>query len=234
MTDPTRQRLDLEGYQNEPLPHTFYRQEDGAEHLAILFPGMGYTVAMPALWYPHSLLLDRGADVLAVQQNYTLLPAFAEAGATEREEWAFADGLAAYGAARAQRDYQHITLVGKSLGTLVMARLVAEEPALKVDSAVWLTPLLKRDNLRRQIAQWGGPSLFAIGTEDPQYRPELLAEVERATGSRSVVIERADHSLEIPGDVLGSIGEMERLIRTMAEFMSSVVSATMRQERPHG
>jgi len=65
MMVPSRQ-IEIRGYRGEAVPHRFFEQEGGADHLAVILPGRGYTAQMPLLFYPVELLLARGADVLVL------------------------------------------------------------------------------------------------------------------------------------------------------------------------
>ena len=137
----------------------------------------------------------------------------------ERDLWFFDDVAAACGAGLGQRPYTRVTLVGKSLGTLAMGYLLTEYTRLPQGRCVWLTPLLRDDRLRAQMRRARGPSLFVIGTADGHYDPAYLDEVRLASGGESVVIQGADHSLEIEGDTVGSIRAVEQIVRAMQQFL---------------
>jgi pimeloyl-ACP methyl ester carboxylesterase len=213
--------IDIKGHNNEPVPHTFFKQETVTDHLAIILPGRGYTSQMPLLFYPINLMLLKGADVLRVEYAYDQQPDFLSLGFDEQLRWLFADVTAAYRAGVARRAYQQITLIGKSLGTLAMGHLTTTEVLPPRVQAIWLTPLVRFDNLRQQIKQFGGPSLFVIGTADSHYDSALLAEVQQATGGGEVVaIEGADHGLNIKNEVLQSIQALEKVVQAIETFLS--------------
>ena len=69
--------------------------------------------------------------------------------------------------------------------------------------------------------EWGKRSLIVIGTADPHFNQALLDEIQRETDSEMLIIEGADHSLEISGDVLQSLAAMEKVIRAIQAFVSS-------------
>jgi predicted alpha/beta-hydrolase family hydrolase len=213
--------LPIIGHQDEPLPHTFLEQEVKTDHLALLLPGVGYTVHMPLLYYPMLELVGRGADVLRVETMYVRQSGFGKLSPADRARWVFADAIAACSVALAQRAYTRITLVGKSLGTMTMGYLLTSEARLAHANAIWLTPLLWNDVLRSQIQQTSPNSLFVVGTADPHYNPALLSEVETATDGQSVVIEEGNHSLEIQGDVLGSIQAIDTVMRAVKAFLDT-------------
>ncbi len=210
--------LDIRGHQTEPVPNTFMRQEGAAEHIALALPGIGYTCQMPLLYYPSRLLLDRGADVLWVEYAYNKRPGYRALSEPERQRLILDDVTAACRAALGQRPYKHITVIGKSLGTLAMGGLLTSEPALASARAVWLTPLLGVERLRAQINQARPRSLFVIGTADPYYNTAYLDEVRVATGGEAVVVEGADHSLEIAGDIKRSLRAMDQVVRAVQAF----------------
>ena len=213
------EKIVINGYRNEPVPHTFFKQESDTKHLAIILPGRGYTAQMPLLFYPANLLLAKGADVLQVDYGYDQRPDFQSLAVNEQLQWLFADVSAAYRAGVTQRTYQQVSFVGKSLGRLSMGHLFSTETLLPQVKAVWLTPLVRIDTLRQQIKHFAGPSLFVIGTADPHYDRAYLAEVQEATGGEVVTIEGADHGLNIGEDVLQSIQALEKVIRAVEDFL---------------
>jgi hypothetical protein len=211
--------LDIRGHRGDAVPNTFFAQDSETHHLAFVFPGLGYTAHMPVLYYPRRLLLERGADVLLVEYDYREQANLRMPRDPERDRWFFDDVAAACGAGLGQRPYSGVTLVGKSLGTLAMGYLLTEDTRLAQAQCVWLTPLLRDDRLRAQMRRARGHSLFVIGTADGHYDPAYLDEVRLASGGESVVIEGADHSLEIKGDTVGSIRAVEQTVRAIQRFL---------------
>ena len=216
------EHLSIEGYRGEQVPNEFLRQDSDAHHVAILLPGMAYTCDMPLFYYAEILLLDAGADVLRVEYRYNHRPDFRDLPESARLNWLFADASAAYGAALRQRQYNGgITLIGKSLGTLAMGHLLSNHPQPGPVRAVWLTPLLRDDGLRDQMRRYGGSSLVAVGTADSHFDPIYFEEIRSATQCQAVVIDGADHSLDLPGDAPASVQAVERVTRELREFLST-------------
>lgn len=211
--------LTIPGLDGASIPNTFYQQEDpGCTQLAILYPGLHYTNHHPALHYTRLALQAAGADVCAVDYDYTT-PAFQSLRDAEQMRRLAYDAEAAWHAAAAQREYARFTLVGKSLGTLALGYLLASQPALRGSDYIWLTPLLRIDALYAQITAVPHRALFVTGTADPHYDPARLAEAVRLTGGRSLVLPGAHHGLEIDGDVTGSVRLMERIVEAVEEFV---------------
>jgi hypothetical protein len=86
-----------------------------------------------------------GADVLCVEYDYYCKPAFRQASGAERDRWLFADATAALEAGLAQRTYEQIVLVGKSLDTLAMGHLIT------ADTATFLAALFYRRRLEETL-----------------------------------------------------------------------------------
>ncbi len=214
-------QLDIPGYHDEPVPHTFFEQEEAAQHVAILLPGMGYTSHMPLLYYPARIMLGLGADVLSVEYAYNRRDDFLALKGDEQKRWLLTDVANSCHTVLNRRSYNEITIIGKSIGTRAMGQLLTTEDQLRNATAIWLTPLLRSENLRAQIQQVRQRSLFVIGTADPQYNQTHLDEVRKATKGEMLVIEGADHSLEIEGNVLQSLQAMERVIRAIQSFVAS-------------
>ena len=212
--------LSIQGYRGEPVPNRFQRPEGATDRLAVLLPGLGYTLDMPLFYYTEDLVLARGWDILRVEYAYNR-PEFQEMPQAERARWLLADATAAYRAGLAQGQYESIALIGKSLGTLAMGHLLtmADQPAA-ASRAVWLTPLLGNDRLREQIGRFGGPSLFVIGTADPHYDAAILEEVRAATDGETVVVPDADHGMDVPGDAVASVHAVARVVAALAEIPS--------------
>lgn len=213
--------LDISDHHGKPLSNIFMQQEQATRQLGIVLPGQGYTARMPVLYYPTSLLVNRGADVLCVEYEYYRKPTFGKASAIERSRWLFADASAALEASIAQRAYEQIVLVGKSLGTLAMGHLITTDARLAQAPCIWLTPLVRNERLRQQIAQVKPRSLFVIGTADSHYDAAGLAEVVEATKGQNLVIEDANHSLEVANSTLESLRAMKQVVQAVETFLDA-------------
>jgi hypothetical protein len=209
----------IKGYNSEPVPNTFFQQEEETGHSAIIFPGLGYTAHMPLLFYSRELMLSLKAEVLAVEYNYNSSDFLALDG-RERMRRLFTDIQAAYEALLKQRAYKQITFIGKSLGTRAMGHLLTNEPLPATIKAMWLTPLLKDARLREQMKQSRGRSLFISGTADPHYDAEYMKEVQEATKGHVVLVEEGDHSLNIKDNVTKSIQELAKVIDSIKTFIT--------------
>jgi hypothetical protein len=212
--------LSIKGYNSEAVPNTYTQQEEETEHGAIIFPGLGYNVHMPLLFYSSELMLSLKADVLTVEYEYNNNQDFLALDNKERMQWLFTDARSAYHEFLKQRAYKQITFIGKSLGTRAMGHLLTNEPLSATINAVWLTPLLKDERVRDQMKQFRGRSLFISGTADPHYDKEHMKEVQEATNGQVVLVDEGDHGLNLKDDIIGSIQELENVIKSIKAFIT--------------
>lgn len=211
--------LDVTGYKGQPVPNTSIAHSNPASHLGILLPGYRYSADMPPLHYIRRVLLEQGADTLSVDYVYYRTN-FMDQSQEEQDRWISADVFAACNAGLSQHPYEKITLVGKSLGTIAMGHLLAD-PRFRQATCIWLTPLLTVDWLRTRIEQIHPRSLFIIGTADQFYRPDILKQLETVTSGRALVIEDANHAMEIPGDIHRSVQALNQIVQALQEFLQS-------------
>jgi hypothetical protein len=174
---------------------------------------------MPLLYYTRTLLIALGSDVLLVEYAYNRKPDFQALPNGERERWFLADVNAASEAALASRSYSEVTLVGKSLGTLAITHLLSK-PQFAKSQAVWLTPLLRDERVRRQITKTIQNALLVVGTNDAHYDADFLTRLKALPQVKAIVLEGADHSLESKDDPLKSINLLEKVVREMREFFA--------------
>jgi hypothetical protein len=214
-------QLDIQGYQGLPLANTFFKHSLETKRLAVLFPGRGYTCAMPVLFYPGRWLYTRGANLLTMEYGFTRKQQnIARLNEEELLRWLTADVSAALQAALDTGQYQEIVLVGKSLGTLALSQLTHSPPAGPASiSFVWLTPLFKNPILTEAIYKNRPRSLFVQGDADPLYDPAAFEDARAACAAQSLTIPGADHSLEFAGDLDAALDAIRRLLAALADFI---------------
>ncbi len=211
--------LDILGYHGTPVPNAFWKHEQPSGRLAVAFPGYGYTADMPVLYYPSHLVRERGYDLLQMKTTYFNIPEYKNTSDDEQTTWIYADAEASLAAGLRQGDYRQIILIGKSLGTMEVAYLLKTKQDLPETKVIWLTPVLTDETILERLRQGDHPGLLAIGKVDPYYDPNILFELEGKANLRLCVYESANHSLEIPGDIPGSLRIMENLVASIDPFL---------------
>lgn len=211
--------IEIPGYGGENVPNEVLRQPLGSSSLGVILPGGGYTSAMPLLYYAGKLLIERGCDVLIV--NYDYRSAIRTVPRQELEERLHTDTLQALSVAYGRYPYTSVVLVGKSLGTMAMAHLL-ESRQWPIVATAWLTPILGRDDVRLGLEKMSHRSFVAIGTDDGEYNKQLLDELEQRHGVDVCTIQNAEHSIDIDGDVPGSVEAVRTVVQRMQAFLERI------------
>jgi hypothetical protein len=210
----------IQGYDKKEIPNSFYKHKENHKHLAVLLPGMGYTCQMPLLYYPLRLLLEQDANVFRVEYNYSQNEKFKNLSSSERENWLLTDVQTALDAVFKDEEYEKVSVIGKSLGTKAMGYLLNQYDKLKEADAIWLTPLFHDEVLVDKILQCKQRSLFITGTADPCYVEDNVTKILKVTKGDSLIIENADHSLEIENNILDSIEVMNKVLTIIQRFLT--------------
>jgi hypothetical protein len=175
--------------------------------VATLLPGRGYGPQAPLLYYARLLLRSRGWAVRTVRWEEVpgLDPAdHASVAAFAREVLATADPA---------RDL----VIGKSLGSLALP--AAAERGVR---GIWLTPLLGIEDVRRAAARAAASTLLIGGTADPYWDGAAAA----ATGAAVFEVPGADHSLECPGDLSGTLEMLSAVLSRMDAELAAPATRT--------
>jgi predicted alpha/beta-hydrolase family hydrolase len=211
--------LDAIGYKNQQVPNTFVVQSNPTEHLGIILPGYRHSADMADLHYVGRILMEQGADLLRVEYLYYQTNYLSQSESDQNQRIS-EDVFAVCNACLAFRPYDKITLVGKSLGTKGMGFLLGDERFQKAN-CVWSTPPLTTEWLYSRIEQVRPPSLFIFGTADDYYNPEKLSHLVDVTNGRAVIIEGANHGLEVPESIPASLQGLGQIVQGLQEFLGS-------------
>jgi hypothetical protein len=198
------------------VPNTFFRQEAEADHLTMILPGLNYSCDMPLLYYAAQIMLEDGADVLQVKYDYTQTRSVGSASTlTERFGRLAEDVIHIARIALEQRTYKHLTVIGKSLGTLAIPYLIHADLSLHPQTCVYLTPILHELVPAHDLIQTCSCNLFVIGTNDRYYDPELIQRFRTSQPDNFLIIEGVNHSLEFPEDALRSLEVLSTVVKML-------------------
>lgn len=162
----------VKGYQELNVPFTFLRNVCHSKSLVVLLPGTGYTVQSPLFHYAKELFIQRDFDVLQVNYQYKD-KAYAEFTEEEKIESIIFDVNKVMDEALKNASYEKNYLMGKSIGTIAMSSVLSRAEFIKA-KAIWLTPLLQRDEVFSALAAISHKSLCIIGDQDECYINERL------------------------------------------------------------
>ncbi|WP_342515369.1 alpha/beta hydrolase [Sutcliffiella sp. FSL R7-0096] len=188
------------------------KQKETTTKLAIILPGAGYTSQGPLLHFSSGHFFNQGFDVLQI--NYR----FSEAELDPFDSEGFSTNvLLTLDETLKETHYDQLVIVAKSIGTLALTKLI-EHQKYKNTSAIWLTPLLHRDDVYQTMLQNENNALCIIGDKDFCYREERFANLVSNSTTKTLLIPNGDHSLENKEDVLGSIDMLKDVIESVIQF----------------
>jgi alpha-beta hydrolase superfamily lysophospholipase len=203
-------------FDEQPVLNTYFHHKQPAACLAVLFPGQSYTCDMPLLYYTTEVMLAQGIDVLQLYRDRQE----AEGGSGQDQiRTLISNARALVTAGQRHQEYQQLILVGKSLGTLVMAALVTSTPGIATALTIWQTPLLKQSIVVEGALRYRSPALILASTSDSTYDADAAKRLQTTSGARLVLFQDANHSLEYPGDLPRSLETMQQVVKATAEFL---------------
>ena len=182
-------------------------------HLGLVVPGGPFFLSA-VLRIPAVALQQGGADV----RDVPLSPGFDLSGALDANRDWF-DGVGQQiQELLSERDWSQVTFVAKSVGTMILGAVGARLSVPGRVSALWLTPCFPLDYVRDGAVATGWRSLIVSGSADHWYDPARTTEVADALGADHLLIDGADHNLEVAGDVGATVGALEQLATATLSF----------------
>lgn len=170
-----------------------------------MLPGVRYTPARPLLHFAATTLLARGWTVVEVWWEPPE-PLDQPVEWVRREVERHLRGELA----------ESPLIIGKSLGTLALP-LAADRQL----PGVWLTPLVRQEAVTDALSRQVAPTLLIAGSADPSWEERAGSVGEH----RTVVLDGADHGLEVPGDPHRSLAHLVTIVEELGRFADSVGSS---------
>ncbi|RDI45574.1 alpha/beta hydrolase [Falsibacillus pallidus] len=202
----------VKGYKDMEVPFTLFRKDSTS--LAIILPGSGYTSQAPLLHYAKAVFANKSFDVLQVNYQYNNddYDGFRELG--EAIKW---DVNVVLDELLANHTYDQFYFIGKSLGTIAMSSVLNRE-IFHDAKAIWLTPLIHRDDVWEAMVNSMNKGLCIIGDKDPCYREERYLKIVENANIMQKLIPNVNHDLEYRENVLGSIDVLKDIIAAIEQF----------------
>lgn len=213
-------QLNIKGYNGRFLKNRFLRQSGGTQEVALVFPGLAYNSQMPLLHYSIKTMIDSGLNVLSVNYDYSNNPEYLKQSQTVRSDWLIEDIEAAVKVITKDENQEIVCLAGKSLGTLAVGYLLETREDLRDVKTIWLTPLIKNPQLLEQMLAYMKDAVLVIGTKDQHYDSDIIDRLNAATQLSGIVIEGANHSLEIEGEVTSSLRVLMQITTILQQFLT--------------
>ncbi|MGE6754454.1 alpha/beta hydrolase [Rossellomorea sp. NPDC071047] len=210
----------IKGFRDIKVPYTLLMsQGEEAEGIAILLPGLGYTVQAPLLHYSTGIYLNKGYDVLHINYQYTT-PDYEGFSIEEVDDALRHDVKEVIDQVLQEKGYSHIHLVAKSFGTIALSNELARE-SFQDAKLIWLTPLLKDDEVFQAMLGSEQEGICIIGDADRHYEEARFNELKSNHRLYMHLIKGANHSLEHDFQVLDSISTHKQILTNIKAFIEA-------------
>lgn len=212
------QHLPVRTPEGQPIVNAYHRQDSEPSGLLICLPGQSYGVDGPLLYYTRRMLLDRGWDTLGL--TYAFQGTMADLTA-ETLAACMSEARVLVRAGRSARDYPRLGLIGKSLGSSVLAWLCREEGDLAQARAAYLTPLLGTPLFDAAFAASSTRAYVALGTEDRFYDSAALEKLQAQRPFALRLVPGQDHGLDFNGDLDASLWDLRSIVDELVAFFEA-------------
>lgn len=196
------------------VSYSFLQPDSSSDTLVMLLPGYGYTNDSPMFRYTTTLCLENGLNVLEVNYNYR----DERYDSVDVSEAIVDDVRLVIDQVLQSHSFNEYIIVGKSLGTMAMASELTRN-VFHDAKLVWLTPLLKQDDIYEAILSHKGKQLVLMGTGDQHYVDERMKHLEQLALTELEIVEEMNHSLEYTGETYRSLRLLETLLKRVEQFI---------------
>ena len=204
------------GYKEMKIPYTLLSTNEDTRNLVIMLPGAGYSAQAPLFHYSTGVFLNKSSDVLQV--NYSYNDKFYDNFSIDEISDAIKhDVRGVIDQVLNDRSYESFCLIGKSLGTIAMSSELKRN-IFKEAKAVWLTPLIKREDVFEAMVKAENRGLCFIGDNDQHYNAERYEQIVQNTNIVSTLFPNVNHGLQYENDPVTSIDVLKSVIKEINEF----------------
>jgi hypothetical protein len=205
------------GYREMPVPFSLVSEDENSKNLVVFLPGAAYTVQSPVFHYSQEIFLDNSFDVLQVNYRYND-KAYDEFSKEELSEAIRHDVRTVLDKVLKDTSYEKFYFVGKSLGTIAMSSELNRD-IFKEAHAIWLTPLLQRDDVFAAMVNSENRGLCIIGDNDRCYVEKRFDQLKIKLNLVANLLPNVNHSLEYDHNMVESIDILKEVINDIQEFV---------------
>ncbi|MGD6963588.1 alpha/beta hydrolase [Fictibacillus phosphorivorans] len=206
------------GYKKLKIPYVIQSKTDEPKGLAIMLPGIGYTVKSPLFHFSSSAFLNKEYDVLHVNYPYNSVD-YKDFSFDELTSALIKDVSAVLHEVLDQTNYNSYYVLGKSFGTIAIPTVLKLLP-INDTKAVWLTPRLIDAPVFETIRTCKQDGLCIIGDKDPFYEVEKMNQILLNSSIECIIPPGANHALEVDNDILTSIDIVKSVIKRIDDFIT--------------
>ena len=200
----------------QAINYSLVLNQDQTRKLAIFLPGIGYTAKSPLFHYTERLLVEQEYDILRINYDYTN-PLYDQYTMAEIDEAVKHDVKQVIDQVLKGSVYEQFFLVAKSLGTIALASELGRKK-FKGAKTVWLTPLIKHEDVFLAMKECPNPALGFIGDKDHYFDRSRMEELQANSRLDSHVLKDVNHGMDFIGDPLKSIDILKDVITDIQAF----------------
>lgn len=206
------------GYNGLEVPFRFIKHDQLSNQLAIFLPGEGYTNSRPLFHFTEDVFINHATDVLQIDYQYRkkIYNHFSMEEICDAVKY---DVNKVIESVLAEISYDQYYLIGKSLGTIGLSSVINK---IEFNDAkiIWLTPLLRRDEVLEAMVQSQHSSLSFLGTNDRNYVEDRYERMIQNPNIVSSLIPQINHGMQLEADTLGSIDVLKNVIGDIESFVN--------------
>jgi len=206
----------VNGYKGRKVPYQYFNEED-SNGLMIILPGTGYTAMGPLLYYSDDLAIMLKADVLKINYRYND-EEYDDLTQNELVEAIRLDVKTVIDAILSEKQYENYYFIAKSIGTIPLCTELEREE-FKQAKAIWLTPLIHRDDVLHAMIESKQKGLCIIGDQDQVYDKERYEKILNNSCIKSRLIANVGHALDIEGKPSDSVDLLKTIVGDMEAFL---------------
>lgn len=202
-------KIKTKAQDEKEISNDFYKCDD-SKGLVVLFPGVNYSCDKPLLHYARKIAILNSFDVLCIEYSKKLTKHDVENGNLEflQKEILMTLKEVKYKA------YNKIYFISKSIGTKIAGEL-GEALGDKKIKQLYLTPLKGTIRYMKDIK-----CTAITGTKDKFFKSGDIDRIKEESNVNFILIEEANHSLEIEDDISGSIKILNKVSEEIIKFLS--------------
>ena len=188
-----------------------YVTKQGSKTLAVVLPGIGYTLDRVTLEYSGELALNLGYDLARIEYGFQVIRK--PFNVPEEFNIIVKESLEQLKNVLEDGNYENVVIIGKSIGTAVQTELNNNIKDYNVTN-IYISPIDKTGELG--ILE---NSLVITGTKDQLLSKENVEKIKNIKGVELISIKDADHSLNIEKNPIESLKIQLNIIEAMKKFL---------------
>lgn len=184
--------------------------DNESDTLCVLLPGIAYLLDRSYLDYSKQLACELGFDVLEIE--YGFQTAKASFSVPEQFDIIVQETIQVV-TSRLEKDYKKIVIIGKSIGTCVQILLNKHLEGQALTN-IYISPIDKTVGLGLTT-----DAFVITSSSDPLLSPESFETLTHVPGIMLTNVEGANHALDLPGNILGTIDALKNYIADAHAFL---------------